>query len=176
MARYAEAKHYEKRRRCYLKALYRVQSAGTPIVYIDETGFAPSTQRDYGWALTGKRIYGDISGSRRPRTGLIGGYLNNQLIAPVLFNGTCNAEWFNHWLEHYLLPDIPKGSVIVLDNATFHKSSTSLEIARNAGCRLLFLPPYSPHLNPIEKLWANIKRLWRYSSTDSLDNIISSIQ
>jgi len=56
-----------------------------------------------------------------------------------------------------LLPVLPPGSVIVLDNARFHQSPTTLRLVETAGCQLLFLPPYSPDLNPIEQLWAAFK-------------------
>jgi transposase len=79
----------------------------------------------------------------------------------MLFTGTCNTKVFNQWLEHMLLPGLMTGSVIVLDNATFHKSKQTRQLVEQAGCQLLYLPPYSPDLNPIEKLWANLKRLWR---------------
>jgi transposase len=64
------------------------------------------------------------------------------------------------------------GSVIVLDNATFHKSMLTIERVQKAGCKLLFLPPYSPHLNPIEKLWGNIKRAWQYAAHQPLAEVI----
>jgi transposase len=65
---------------------------------------------------------------------------------------------FNQWLEHMLLPELSTGSVIVLDNASFDKSAQTRQLVEQAGCQLLYLPPYSPDLNPIEKLWANLKR------------------
>jgi transposase len=78
----------------------------------------------------------------------------------MLFDGTCNTEVFNQWLEFELLPELVCGTVLVLDNATFHKSSRTREIVEEVGCELLYLPPYSPDLNPIEKLWGNLKRFW----------------
>lgn len=111
------------------------------------------------------------SGQQRPRTSLIGAYQERRLIAPMLFEGTCNTEVFNQWLEYMLLPQLTTGSVIVLDNATFHTSKRTQELVEQAGCELLFLAPYSPDLNPIEKLWANLKRRWRERG-GSLDDLI----
>ena len=76
----------------------------------------------------------------------------------MLFTGACNTAVFNEWLEHMLLPQLQVGSVIVMDNAAFHKSQRTLELIAQAGCEVLFLPPYSPDLNPIEHVWANLKR------------------
>jgi transposase len=75
----------------------------------------------------------------------------------MCYRGTCNTDLFNTWLKEMLVPELRPGQVIVLDNATFHKSSERKRIVEAAGCRLLFLPPYSPDLNPIEKCWANVK-------------------
>lgn len=141
------------------------------MVYLDETGFAPSTHRHHGWAAKGQRVRGLQSGQQRPRTSLIGAYLQRKLIAPMLFEGTCNTAVFNQWLEHMLLPELVTGSVLVLDNATFHTSKRTQELVQQAGCELLFLAPYSPDLNPIEKLWANLKRRWR-ALGGSLDALI----
>ena len=105
---------------------------------------------------------------------LISGYIQNKLIAPVLFEGSCTTGLFNIWLKQELLPMLPDGALIVLDNATFHRSDSSRDIVRKTGCELLFLPPYSPHLNPIEKLWANIKQLWRKLYHLSLDDLLKS--
>jgi len=89
-------------------------------------------------------------------------------------DGNCNVQTTNAWLRDHLLPELKKGSVIVMDNASFHKSQETRDIIKAAGCFVLFLPPYSPHLNPIEKLWANIKQAWKYDLSNSLENILVS--
>lgn len=81
---------------------------------------------------------------------LLGGYLKNKQIAPMLFEGTCNTAIFNEWIRRFLLPNLTKPSAIILDNATFHKAKSTFDLIRQAGHRLLFLPLYSPHLNPVE--------------------------
>lgn len=68
-----------------------------------------------------------------------------------------NTDLFNFWLEEYLVPEINPGDIVIMDNATFHKSVKTKHIIGNAECGLIFLPPYSPDLNPIEKFWANFK-------------------
>jgi transposase len=143
-----------------------------PMVYVDETGFAPSTCRVWGRAARGQRVYGTHDAQQRPRTSLIGGYAHHTLLAPMLFEGTCNTEVFNHWLEHMLLPTLRVGSVIIMDNARFHQSARTRELIDDAGCELVFLSPYSPDLNPIEKRWANLKRQWQYASHLTLDQFI----
>ena len=70
-------------------------------------------------------------------------------------------DLFNSWFEQALLPELGPGTTIILDNASAHKSPKILDIARSYGCKVLFLPPYSPDLNPIEKFWANLKKAIR---------------
>ena len=76
----------------------------------------------------------------------------------MVFNGSCNRLLFETWVEEFLIKDLEYGQVVVMDNASFHKSQKIRELIESAGCGLIFLPPYCPDLNPIEKFSANIKR------------------
>ena len=97
------------------------------------------------------------------------------LLAPVLFQGSTNALWFNQWLEEHLLPELEPLSTLILDNAPFHRKNDVFEIAEQAGHKVLFLPPYSPDFNRIEQDFAIIKKRRIYSAPDtSLDDIVKS--
>lgn len=74
-----------------------------------------------------------------------------------------NNDLFNFWLSNFLLPQIGSGHILIMDNAAFHKSQNTRAIIEEAGCDLIFLPPYSPDLNPIEKFWANLKKKIKHS-------------
>jgi len=76
----------------------------------------------------------------------------------MVFNGSCNTELFNNWVEHFLIKELIPGQFVVMDNASFHKSQKTRELIESVGCKVIFLPPYSPDMNPIEKFWANMKR------------------
>lgn len=69
-----------------------------------------------------------------------------------------DSKLFEHWFTTCLIPELPEGSIIVMDNARFHRKSELEAIISSTGHQLLFLPPYSPDLNPIEKYWANLKK------------------
>jgi transposase len=79
------------------------------------------------------------------------------ILAPFIFEGTTDSKLFNHWLEKCLAPLLKPGKVIVMDNYCIHKSFETQEIIKKAGYEILFLPPYSPDLNPIENYWAILK-------------------
>ena len=75
----------------------------------------------------------------------------------MCFEGTCDTDLFNVWLKQELIPNLKHGQVLIFDNASFHKSAETRKLVEAHGCEILFLPPYSPDLNPIEKYWANMK-------------------
>lgn len=162
------------RRRHYLQWWYHYQQEGKNFFYVDESGFAPSTQREYGWADCGQKIYGFRSGERRPRTSLIAALCDKHLIAPMLFTGTCNTSIFNSWLEQELSPHLNENAVVVVDNAAFHKSKETEQIIKETGATLLFLPPYSPHLMPIEQTFGTIKKKRAYNAEIPLEQIIAT--
>jgi transposase len=126
-------------------------------VYVDETGFNAPLLRPYAYGLKGKKIMGDHTGKRFSRTSLIAGLKGNQPLAPMEFKGYCNTEVIVTWVEKMLIPSLNKGDVVIWDNASFHKSARLTEGLEKAGIGLVFLPPYSPDLNPIEQFWAWLK-------------------
>lgn len=88
-----------------------------------------------------------------------------------LFDCTINSDVFHGWVKEVLIPELPKDSVIVMDNATFHKREDTQALLKRHGHQILWLPPYSPDLNPIEKMWAWVKKKrqdWRIDCVDSL--------
>jgi len=124
---------------------------------VDESGIEDRIHRQYAWSGRGKPVVAEVKGKRTRRVNLIAGLLNKQLLAPCVFNSYINSECFNYWLENHLLTELSPGYTIIIDNARFHKSARTRELVEKAQCQLVFLPPYSPDLNPIEKWWAIIK-------------------
>lgn len=130
------------------------------IVYIDEAGFEASDgERTHAYAPRGKRAHGCISGKRSIRQNVIAGLCDKEIVAPLVYEGTMNALSYERYMIQHLLPKLRAGQIIIQDNARFHKISEALKIELKAHrCQIIYLPPYSPQLNPIERLWAWMKK------------------
>lgn len=127
------------------------------LVYVDESGIDSYVHQSFGWAKRGTKVFGEVSGQRYARESFVAAKCGAEILAPFCFKGTCYTDLFNFWIETFLVPVLKPGQVVILDNATFHKSEKTKTLIENANCTLLFLPPYSPDLNPIEIFWANLK-------------------
>ena len=103
--------------------------------------------RTHGYAPKGQRCYGKHDWGAKGRTNIIGALLAGVLLTISLFQTTINTEIFTAWVAHDLLPKLPPKSVIIMDNASFHKGSEMQKILAEAGHILFYLPPYSPDLN-----------------------------
>ena len=128
------------------------------LVYIDESGIEMSDCKDRGWGKKNEKLVGKKSGKYYERTNIIAGYVNHKSIAPMIFNGSCNTKLFETWVEEFLIKELQAGQFVVMDNAAFHRSQKARDLIQSVGCKVIFLPPYSPDFNPIEKFWANMKR------------------
>ena len=128
------------------------------LIYIDESGMELNATNDKGWGKKGVILKGKKSGKYYQRTNIMAGYVNGEVIAPFVFNGSCDTALFEGWVEQFLIKELKPGQFVIMDNAAFHKSQKTKTLIESVGCQVIFLPPYSPDLNPIEKFWANLKR------------------
>jgi len=131
------------------------------LVYVDETGIDRCLYREYARAVRGEKVIAKISGRKFKRTNIVAGICGGKWVAPMEYDGTTDSILFEFWFEKCLLKVVVEGSVIILDNATFHRKSFLTDLAHRYNCDILFLPPYSPDLNPIEKKWAWLKKYLR---------------
>ena len=115
-------------------------------VYIDETGIDTYLYREHCYAPRGQKSIGYVSGKKYRRTSIVAGKIEKRIIAPLQYEGTMDSLLFETWFQECLLPTLPPCSVIVMDNASFHRKSRLFPMATNQGHALLFLPPYSPKL------------------------------
>jgi transposase len=128
-------------------------------------------QREYARAPRGEVIEDVKRGYRFDRVNVIGALCGGAHFAIECFRQAADSQFFEAWVENSLLQVIPKGHTVIMDNAGFHRKKALRKIVRGKA-RILFLPPYSPDYNPIEKTWANMKRYLRnnlkdYPSVDS---------
>ena len=134
------------------------------IVYLDEIGFAQDMPRQYGYSPIGSRCYGSHDWHSKGRINVIGAIVNMTFVTLGMFSSSINSDVFYAWLTQDLLPKLTTGTVIVMDNATFHKRSDMLKAITEHGCIAEYLPPYSPDLNPIERCFSYYKKyLLRHS-------------
>lgn len=113
----------------------------------------------YSYSEKGQRAYAQYNWQLKNQTNAIGAIESNQLITVGLFDTSVNTAVFECWIEQDLLPKLTTTSVLIMDNATFHKGKRLLELIKAAGHYLIWLPTYSPDLNPIEKFWSRIKSI-----------------
>ena len=145
------------------------------LIYLDESGFEPDYPTLFAWAPRGQRVYGERSSQRRPRQNLLAARNPQTFLAPMIIAGSITALVFETWLKEHLCPVLPPGSVLILDNARFHRPESVTEIAQAAGHEVLFLPPYSPDFNKIEHDFGALKKVLAYAPDDTtLDEVVAN--
>lgn len=136
-------------------------------MYVDESGMNDNDFCPYAYSAIGKRHYEAHPGHYTKRTSMIGGLCNQHFRAPFMFQGHCNTPVFEWYVEQVLAPTLEIGMVVVIDNASFHKSTRIKNLIEAVGAKLIYLPPYSPDLNPIEHYWHKIKTAIRKTMRDT---------
>lgn len=148
-------------------------------MFIDETGIHLGMTRLYGRAPIGERLYD----SEAPADGgknisLIGGMSIEGLIATVSIDGSVNTDVFLFYIQEALIPQLWVGAIIFMDNLPVHHASVVQEAIEAVGAKVVFLPPYSPDLSPIELCWSKLKQLLRSAKArtgEALDQAMSKI-
>ena len=153
----------------------KYKEEGCFIVYIDESGFAHDIPRTHGYSTVGDRCYATQDWNAKGRANVISGLFGDSLIWCGIVNANVDTDVFNTWLEKILIPDLPQNSIVVMDNASFHKSDKTTKILSEHRHKIEFLPPYSPDLNPIEFKWAQAKSIRRKLHCDVFELFASHI-
>jgi transposase len=131
------------------------------LVFLDETWIKTNMAPLRGWAARGERLAGKVPYGHWKTMTFIAALRHDRIDAPFVIDGPINGELFTLYVERVLAPTLNKGDVVILDNLGSHKGKAARDAIRNRGAHLLFLPPYSPDLNPIEQLFAKLKHLMR---------------
>lgn len=147
------------------------------LVFVDESGIEDNACREYGWSPLNKRCYGVRAFQHNRRISMIAWLCDHRLIAPFIFEGTCDKLTFELYVEQVLVKSLKKGQTVVLDNIRFHKTKKVITLVESVCCSVLYLPTYSPDLNPIEHFWFKIKNFVRKISSNFSDffHAVSSV-
>jgi putative transposase len=140
-------------------------------IFIDETWIRTNMAPLYGWGAKGKRLHGFAPHGRWRTLTFLGALRCDRLAAPCVFNGPINGECFLAYVKQQLVPTLKPGDIVVMDNLGSHKAKAVRAAIRGAGARLLFLPKYSPDLNPIELTFSKIKHWMRLAQNTAIDDI-----
>ncbi|MFK4064147.1 IS630 family transposase, partial [Brucella anthropi] len=107
----------------------------------------------------------------RKTTTLVAGLRNTGMVAPLVIDGPINGEWFEAYVGQVLVPTLKPGDIVILDNLSSHKRPAAREIIEAVGAKLMFLPPYSPDFNPIEKAFSKLKALLRKAAERTVSDL-----
>ncbi len=145
----------------FLRAAWRFLVAGEidaqRLVFVDECGTNTSLNPLYAWSRRGERAYGEAPRNWGSNVTLLASMTREGMGACIAVEGATTKAVFEAYVEEALAPSLRPGQVVVMDNLSSHKGQRVRELIEGRGCELLFLPPYSPDLNPIERAFAKLK-------------------
>jgi transposase len=144
-------------------------------VFLDETGTATNMARRYGRSPSGRRRVAAVPHGHWRTTTFVAGLRQTGIVAPLVLDGRMTGPAFRAYVEQFLTPSLDPGDVVVLDNLAAHKVDGVRQAIAAAGASTLYLPPYSPDLNPIEQLFAKLKALLRKAAARTRDELWSTI-
>jgi len=145
------------------------------LVFIDETWTKTNMTRLRGWAPRGRRLVAKVPHGHWKTATFLAALRNDRIEAPCLFDGPINGERFRAYVEQFLAPTLKQDDIVVLDNLGSHKGKAVRQAVKAAGAHLLFLPKYSPDLNPIEQVFAKLKTFVRKAAPRTLDAVSDAI-
>jgi transposase len=145
------------------------------LIFVDETGAATNMARRYGRSPRGRRLDGPVPFGHWKTTTFVTGLTTRGFLAPYVTDGPMNGPIVLAWTEQMLAPELAPGDVVIMDNLAAHKVAGVRKAIEDRGAELLYLPPYSPDLNPIEQAFAKLKALLRKAAERSVDGLWNAI-
>lgn len=146
------------------------------LIFLDESGVNTGMTRLYGRGLRGERVIDYTPDVRFQRISILSSIRLDGSCVPMVFSGSLNGELFIGYLENFLVPTLNEGDIVVMDNLSSHKVAGVKEIIEGAGAQILYLPPYSPDLNPIELMWSKIKAYLRKVKARQADILFNELR
>ena len=162
-----------QRREVFVEHLRSV--APERLVFLDESGVSTQMTKRYGRARRGRRIAEATPEGNWKMLTILGAMSVRGMIATMTIEAATDAEIFLAYLDHVLCPQLQQGQIVIMDNLSSHKVTGVRERIEQAGAELLYLPPYSPDLNPIEKAWAKLKQQLRAAKARTADALEQAI-
>src|SRR5215210_1017361 len=161
------------------RAAWKVMVAGTldarRLVFVDEMGTNISLSRLYGWAKKGERAYCSVPRNRGKNTTLLSSMSMEGMGPSLAVEGATNREIFETYVGRVLAPMLRRGQLVVMNNLTAHKGERVRELIEQQNCELVYLPPYSPDLNPIEEAFSKMKGILRKVGARSREALIEAM-
>jgi transposase len=141
------------------------------LVFIDETWAKTNMTRTHGWSQRGKPLKACVPHGHWRTMTFLAALRHDGITAPCVVDGPINGRIFRAYVEQILVPTLKPGDIVVMDNLGSHKSSSIRTLIRAAAARLIYLPPYSPDLNPIEQVFAKLKTLLRKAEERTVEGV-----
>ncbi len=141
------------------------------LIFIDETGTNTAMTRLYGRSKRGMRLIGKVPHGHWKTMTFLAGLRHDGIVAPFVIDCPMNGDIFQSWIDQCLVPTMTAGDIVVMDNLPAHKRDTVRKAIEAVGAILLYLPPYSPDLNPIEMAFSKLKAMLRKAKERSIDDL-----
>jgi transposase len=145
------------------------------LVFVDEMGTNVALSPLYGWSKKGERAYCSVPRNRGKNTTVLASMSLEGMGPTLAVEGATNTNVFETYVERVLAPTLRKGQVVIMDNLSAHKGERIRELIELRGCELVYLPPYSPDLNPIEEAFSKMKGLLRKAQARSREALLEAI-
>jgi transposase len=152
--------------------------SASDLVFVDESGISTNMSRRYARAAAGERALGRVPAGHWRQLTLLGGLSLEGLIACTSIEAATDTQVFLAFVREVLVPALRPGQVVLLDNLSAHKAEQVRTLIEGAGCRLLYLPPYSPEMSPIEQTWSKLKTLLRSAAArtkEALEEALTAV-
>ena len=145
------------------------------LLFLDESGINLSMTRTHAWSDVGQRALGSAPQNWGTTTTVIAALGLRGVVAPFALKGAVNGEIFENYVAQFLAPELQQNDLVIMDNLSAHKRPVVRELVEQAGGWVMYLPPYSPHLSPIELAWSKVKALLRSAAARTYESLITSL-
>jgi transposase len=161
------------------RAAWKVTVSGAldarSLVFVDEMGTNTSLPPIYGWSKREQRAYGSVPRNRGKNTTLLSSMTTEGMGPSLAVEGATTARVFETYVERVLAPSLSRGQVVLMDNLSAHKGERVKELIEGRGCELMYLPSYSPDLNPIEEAFSKIKEILRRACARTCEVLLEAL-